>query len=106
MIQSEKRKYDINISDAEIAKMSRYRFKSLVDKKVNNFVFSKLKSVASKHSKSAKILEEAESVKTFRSRPQQIEFVPGNRKLIEKCAWQTRELQSSQEAPTAHLWSN
>ena len=46
--------------------MSRYKFKSLVDKKVNNFVFLHLKSVASKHSKSTKILEEAESAKTFK----------------------------------------
>ena len=46
--------------------MSRYKLKSLLDKEVNNFVFLYLKSVASKHSKSTKILEEAESIKTFK----------------------------------------
>ena len=66
MIQSEKKKYEIDISDVEIATMSRYKFKSLVDKKVNNFVFLHLKSVASKHSKSTKILEEAENANTFK----------------------------------------
>jgi hypothetical protein len=66
MIQSEKKKYEIDISDAEIATMSRYKFKTLVEKKVNNFVFSFLKGVASKHSKSTMILEESESVKTLK----------------------------------------
>ena len=68
MIQSEKKKYEIDISDAEIATMSRYKFKTLVEKKVNNFVFSFIKGVASKHSKSTKILEEAESVRTFKKK--------------------------------------
>jgi hypothetical protein len=44
MIQSEKKKYDLNNSDEEISKMSRYKFKSLVEKKVNNFVFQYLKT--------------------------------------------------------------
>ena len=37
MIQKEKIKYGIEVTDDEIAKMSRLRFKSLVDKRVNSY---------------------------------------------------------------------
>ena len=37
MIQKEKIKYGSEVSDDEIAKMNRFRFKSLVDKRVNSY---------------------------------------------------------------------
>ena len=56
MIQSEKLKYEIDETDDEISKMSKSKFKRIVDTKVNNLVFETLKSKASSHSKSLKIL--------------------------------------------------
>ena len=66
MIQKEKTKYGIEVSDDEIAKMSRFRFKSLVDKRVNSFAFEYLKGIAVKHSKSTKILEETSKLKSLK----------------------------------------
>ena len=66
MIKKEKEKYEIDISDEEISKMSRFRFKSLVNKKVNKIGFQYLKNIASRHSKSENILKEAEHMKMLR----------------------------------------
>ena len=48
--------------------MSKFRFKRLVDKKVNTFAFQYLKEKAASHSKSLKILEENEN-KSIMKRP-------------------------------------
>ena len=55
MIQSEKSKYEMDETDDEISKMSKSKFKRIVDKKVNTFAFETLKAKASTHSKSLKI---------------------------------------------------
>ena len=39
MIKKEKEKYEIDISDEEMSKMSRFIFKSLVNNKVNKIWF-------------------------------------------------------------------
>ena len=61
MIQMEKEKYKINLTDDEISQISKYRFKTLIDKKINTFAFQYLKEKASSHSKSMKILKEVEN---------------------------------------------
>ena len=66
MIQNEKAKYAINLTDEEISKMSKSRFKSLVDKKVNTFAFKYLKDIAGRHSKSLEILKEANGMKALK----------------------------------------
>ena len=66
MIQNEKIKFGIEVSDDEIAKMSRFRFKSLVDKRVNSYALEYLKGIAGKHSKSTKILEETNKFKSLK----------------------------------------
>ena len=53
----EKEKYEITLSDEEISKLSKYKFKRIVDKKVNSFACQYLKQKGSKHEKSLKILE-------------------------------------------------
>ena len=58
MVQIEKEKYNICLTDDEIAKMSKYSFKKVVDKKVNSFAFNFLKDKSEKHSKSQNILKE------------------------------------------------
>ena len=50
-------KYGIEQTDEEISKMTKYRFKALVNKKVNCYAFKYLKQKASTHEKSLKILE-------------------------------------------------
>ena len=45
-------------TDEEISKMSKYKFKSLINKKVNSYAFQYLKEKAATHKKSLKILEE------------------------------------------------
>ena len=69
MIQTEKSKYDISLTDEEISKLSKYKFKTIVDKKVNLAAFQYLKSKAVLHSKSSKILQEIKSTKTLVRRP-------------------------------------
>ena len=61
MIQSLKIKYKINETDEEISQMSKYKFKRIVEKKVNSFVFETLKVKASSHSKSLQILSEVQN---------------------------------------------
>ena len=68
LIVNEKEKYEIELSDEEVSKLSKFRFKRLVDKKVNTFAFQYLKEKASSHSKSTKILEENEN-KSMMKRP-------------------------------------
>ena len=46
--------------------MSKGRFKSLVDKKVNKFAFQYLKDIAGRHSKSLEILKEANGMKALK----------------------------------------
>ena len=60
MIKSEKDKYNIISSDEEVSMMTKYRFKKLVEKKVNLYAFNYLKEKARSHSKSIGILEEVE----------------------------------------------
>ena len=57
MLKNEREKYSIEETDEEISKMSKYKFKSLVNKKVNNFAFKYLKDKAEMHKKSKNILE-------------------------------------------------
>ena len=57
MVDMERQKYDLKLSDEEISRMSKYRFKNLVDKKVNSFAFQYLKEKASRHKKSLNILD-------------------------------------------------
>ena len=52
IIEEEMRKYQIEMSDQEISMISRERFKSLVDKKVESFALRYLTLEAEKHSKS------------------------------------------------------
>ena len=56
-VKSEREKYDIGLSDEEIFKLSKNRFKNIVNKKVNTFAYNYLKNKASKHEKSLKILD-------------------------------------------------
>ena len=51
MLQSEKKKYIINIEDEEIKKLSRHKFESLVENKANIFAFQYLKNITSRYSK-------------------------------------------------------
>ena len=57
MLKEERMKYGIEQTDEEISKMTKYRFKALVNKKVNCYTFKYLKQKASTHEKSLKILE-------------------------------------------------
>ena len=61
IIQSEKIRFKINETDEEISQMSKYKFKRIVEKKVNSFVFETLKVKASSHSKSLQILSEVQN---------------------------------------------
>ena len=56
MVQKEKIKYDISETDEQISKISKYKFKKIVEKKVNKYAFESLKIKASSHSKSLEIL--------------------------------------------------
>ena len=58
MLDEERKKYKIKLTSEEISKMSKYRFKVLVNKKVNYFAFNYLKEKASGHDKSLKIFNE------------------------------------------------
>ena len=58
MIQEEKKKYEITLSDEDISDLSTNKFKSYVEKKVNTFALKHLKAEAAKHSKSLGILTE------------------------------------------------
>ena len=69
MIKKERDKYDIKETDEEISKMSKYRFKRIVDKKVNSFAFQYLKEKASKHEKSLKILKTIETQSSLKRQP-------------------------------------
>ena len=61
-------KFGISSSDEEISKISKNKFKSLVEKKVNEFAFKYLKDIAARHSKSLKILEESSRLKTLKKK--------------------------------------
>ena len=74
MINKEREKYDITESDEEISKMSKYRFKRIVDKKVNSFAFLYLKEKASTHEKSLKILKTIETQSSSKRQP----YLKGN----------------------------
>ena len=66
MIKDEMVKYDIQLTAEDIFKMSKYRFRKMVDKKVNSFVFQNLKEKASSHTKSLKILKQLENKSVMR----------------------------------------
>ena len=55
MMKNEKEKYDILSTDEEVSKMTKYRFKKLIEKKVNAYAFKYLKEKAQSHSKSLRI---------------------------------------------------
>ena len=57
LIKEEKIKYEIDLSDCEIAKMSKNQFKRYVKNKVEKFAFSHLVSLGENHSKSQKIIQ-------------------------------------------------
>ena len=57
MISEERRKYDIDLTDKEIQSMSKTRFKSFINKKVDRFAFSKLISTARGQSKCKSVLQ-------------------------------------------------
>ena len=69
MIKDERTKYDIDLTDEEISKMSKYKFKSLVNRKVNDYAFNYLKEKAKKHKKSSKILENVEKESVLKRQP-------------------------------------
>ena len=46
MIKDERKKYDTDLTDEEISKMSKYKFKSLVNRKVNDYASNYLKEKA------------------------------------------------------------
>ena len=69
MINKEREKYDIKESDEEISEMSKYRFKRIVDKKVNSFSFQYLKEKASTHEKSLKIFRNIETQSSLKRQP-------------------------------------
>ena len=69
MIKDERKKYDIDLTDEEISKMSKYKFKSLVNRKVNDYAFNYLKEKAKKHKKSSKILEIVEKELILKRQP-------------------------------------
>ena len=58
MLDEERKKYKIELTDEEISKMSKYRFKVLVNRNVNYFAFNYWKEKASGHVKSLTILNE------------------------------------------------
>jgi hypothetical protein len=66
MIQEEKTKFDIQLSDEEISCMTKYRFKSFVEKKINHFAFEYLKDKAARHSKSFGVLKEVKLMKKMK----------------------------------------
>ena len=57
LIQNEKNKYDICLTDSEISKMSKSAFKRIVDLQIRKFAFNSLINIAMTHSKSVKIAE-------------------------------------------------
>ena len=67
LIVKEKQKYAIEQTDEEIVKMSKNRFKTLIEKKINVVALEFLKKKALKHSKSRRILHELEN-KDWRKR--------------------------------------
>ena len=68
LIKEEKIKYEIDLSDREIAKMSKNQFKRYVKNKVEKFAFSHLVSLGENHSKSQKIIQSMKSNK-FTTQP-------------------------------------
>ena len=57
IISEEKRKYGINLSDEEISKLSKYKFKQIVTKLVTKFAYSSLLEQAEKQSKCSSIIQ-------------------------------------------------
>ena len=60
-IQHEKDKYGIAETDEEISKLSKNKFRKLVENKVNSHAFNSLKQKAASHSKSLNILDEVKN---------------------------------------------
>ena len=74
MINKEREKYGIEETHEEISKMSKFRFKRIVDKKINSFAFQYLKEKAAKHEKSLKILKTIETKSSLKRQP----YLKGN----------------------------
>ena len=81
MIQGEKSKYKMKETDEEISKMSKSKFKRIVDKKVNTFAFETLKAKASTHSKSLKILSGIQNISVLK----RTEYLRGNTLTRDDC---------------------
>ena len=63
MIQNEKLKYDIHLSDSEIAELSKQKFKHIVNTQVGKFAFSHLIECGKSHSKSVNVLQNLKNSK-------------------------------------------
>ena len=55
ILEEERRKYNLTLSDQEIANLSREKFKTIVSAKIQSHAFNYLKQLANKHSKSENI---------------------------------------------------
>ena len=66
LLESERQKYGIVQTDDQISQMSKYQFKTLVNKKVNSHAFEYLKEKAQSHKKSEKILENIQKSSVFK----------------------------------------
>ena len=69
LLESERLKYKIVQSDDQISKMSKYQFKSLVERKANSHAFEYLKQKAKSHKKSEKILEDLQKSTLLKRQP-------------------------------------
>ena len=78
MIDEEKFKYNILLSDEQISKMSKQKYKLLVDNQVNKFAFHKLLETARTQSKCSEILINLE-----RDKIQIQEYLRSNKFTIE-----------------------
>ena len=56
LVESDKKKIGFDLEDEEIGKLSKNKFKTIVQKKVSNFALSELNQLKSKHSKSNYLL--------------------------------------------------
>ena len=63
MIQKEKEKYEISFTDQEISKMSKHKYKRVIDKKVENFALNSMLITARTQSKCSQIVKSYSSHK-------------------------------------------
>ena len=65
LLNEEKAKYGLLITDQEIMKLSKEKFKQIVDEKVEKFAINYLKTLAMKHSKSSGVANEKFGMKSY-----------------------------------------